>query len=125
MNWPKEGPGSITYTAPTDAVLTQAGGASSEEAVGVITVENLGTGESASTPDLGTGLVSGALSRPIPVSQGQQYVVSTEGAVDTGSAAFWDKVYDFGLEGLAGYESSCAECDSPQDHPMLYASTGS
>ena len=125
MNWPDEGQASITYTALNNETLTYAGGASSEEDVGVIRVENLETGDSAATENLGTGLVGGTLSKPVPVTEGQRYVVSSDGTVDTGSADFGEKVFDFGPEGPGGYESSCPACDSPQDHPMLYASSGS
>ncbi len=122
MNWPDEGQGRITFNATGDGVLTMAGGASSEGDVGVIRVENLDTGESATTESLGTGLMIGKLSQPVPVATGQRYVVSTDGDVDVGSGAFWDRVFDFGAEGPGGYEGSCSDCAAPTDRPMLYAS---
>jgi hypothetical protein len=122
MNWPGEGEATITYTAEADQVLVQAGGASSEEDVGVVSVRNIDTGESVTTETLGTGLVSGALSKPLSVAQGQRFIVRADGPVDTGSAAFWDQVFDLEFQDLARYESSCSACDSPVDHPMLYAS---
>ena len=122
MNWPDEGGASITYTAPTDLTLTTAGGASTKDDVGSITVQNLSTDESATTADLGSGLVSGPLDRPVQVAAGQQYTVRASGSVDTGSAESWDKVYDLASDGPGRYESSCEECSNPADHPMLYAS---
>ena len=122
MNWPNEGPAEITYTAQSDEALVRAGGASSAKDVGIITVENIDTKASATTAHLGKGLLSGALNQPVAVLKGQRYVVSTTGSVDTGSAAFWDRVYDLDPEG-ASYMSSCPVCESPLDHPMLYASS--
>lgn len=122
MNWPRDGAAQITFTASSEQTLVRAGGASSKQAVGVITVQNLDTNVSATTADLGNGLVGGPLSQPVSVAKGQKYVVSTEGSVDTGSAEFWDRVYDLAsVEG--SYTSSCAACADPLDHPMLYASS--
>jgi hypothetical protein len=121
MNWPSEGKAQITYTADSDGLLVRAGGASSGDDVGVIRVENVDTGQSAATDDLGSGLVSGALSSPVAVAPGQRYVVRTNGEVDTGSAAFWNNVFAFEAEERLRYSSSCSACDTPADHPMLYA----
>lgn len=120
MNWPGEGAATITHTATTDASLTEAGGASSDGGVGVITVENLDTGVTATTESLSTGLVSGPLSQSVPVATGQRYEVRTSGVVDTGSAGFWDQIFELGTAGSA-YESDCSNCNSPTDRPMLYA----
>jgi hypothetical protein len=122
MNWPSEGEASITYTASATQTLTTAGGASRNGDVGSIVVENLATGQTASTEDFGDGLVSGALDRPLPVEAGQQYVVRSDGEVGTGSAEFWDRVFDFSSQTSAVYQSKCSECSDPRDHPMLYAS---
>ena len=123
MNWPDEGRASITYTATAGVTLTTAGGASQDSDVGSITVENLTTGESASTAGLGSGLVSGPLDRPLQVAEGQKYVVSTDGRVDTGSAEYWDAVFNLASDGPGRYDSSCPNCSKSLDHPMLYAST--
>lgn len=120
MNWPSEGEAQITYTATSDGLLVRAGGASSGDDVGVIRVENVDTGQSAATGDLGSGLVSGALNNPVAVAPGQRYVVRTNGEVDTGSAAFWNNVFAFDSE-RPRYSSSCSACDTPADRPMLYA----
>jgi hypothetical protein len=121
MNWPRDGPAEITFTAQSGVSLVRAGGASTSKDVDVITVENLDTSVTATTDHLGSGLQSGALSQPVPVAKGQRYVVRTDGAVDTGSSAFWDRVYDLNaVEGT--YSSSCPACQTPLDHPMLYAS---
>jgi hypothetical protein len=121
MNWPDEGPASVTYTAESDQVLLEAGGASTTDDVGVITVRNIDTGASATTGDMGTGLVRGALDEPVSVQEGQQYVVSTEGSVDTGSAEYWDRVFDLHTSRAIQYLSACEDCKSAEDHPMLYA----
>ena len=121
MNWPRDGSAQITFTASSDQTLVRAGGASTSKDVGVITVQNLDTNVSAATGELSKGLVGGALSQPVSVEKGQKYVVSTEGSVDTGSAEFWDRVYN--LNSVEGsYTSSCSACSDPLDHPMLYAS---
>jgi hypothetical protein len=121
MNWPSEDSASVSFTATDDAVLTRAGGASRKEAVGVITVENLDTGVSATTARLGTGLTDTRLSRDVPVAKGQRYRVSTSGRVDRGSAGFWDRVFPLGESGSLPY--SCASCSNPNDRPMVYAAT--
>jgi hypothetical protein len=113
----------VSYTALVDGVLVDAGGASSEGDVGVITVTNIDTGVSAATGDLGTGLVNGPLDRPVPVARGQTYVVHTEGDVDTGSADPWDHIFDYSTRGSVQAVSSCTDCRSEADRPMLYAST--
>jgi hypothetical protein len=123
MNWPRDGAAQITFTASSEQTLVRAGGASSKQAVGVITVHNLDTNVSATTGDLGNGLVGGPLSQPVSVAKGQRYVVSTEGSVDTGSAEFWDRVYDLSSVEGGSYTSSCEACADPLDHPMLYASS--
>jgi hypothetical protein len=123
MNWPDEGAASVSYTAPTDGLLVDAGGASSEGDVGVITVTNIDTGASAATKDLGTGLVNSVLDRPVPVARGQTYVVHSEGEVDTGSATPWDHVFDYSTRASVQAVSSCSDCRSETDRPMLYAST--
>jgi hypothetical protein len=121
MNWPEEGPASVSFTAVADVVLIDAGGASSEGDVGVVTVENVNTGVSATTADLGTGLMSGALDRPVPVASGQTYVVSTDGDVDTGSADDWDQIFDFSTPRSRQVASACSDCTAAADRPMLYA----
>jgi hypothetical protein len=123
MNWPREGPAKVTFTAPSEETLVRAGGASSSKDVGVITVQNLDTNVSATTPEFSKGLVGGALSQPVTVAKGQRYVVSTDGSVDTGSAEFWDRVYDLNSVEGASYTSSCQACADPLDRPMLYASS--
>ena len=70
---------------------------------------------------MGTGLVRGALDEPVHVQAGQQYVVSTEGSVDTGSAEYWDRVFDLHTSRSIQYVSSCDDCETAEDHPMLYA----
>jgi hypothetical protein len=122
MNWPDEGPASVSYTAAADGVLTEAGGASSEDDVGVVTVTNVDTGVAAATADLETGLVKSTLDRPVPVTRGQIYVVSTDGDVDTGSADDWDRVFDFSTPRTRQAVSSCPDCSAAADRPMLYAS---
>ena len=121
MNWPSDGPGSITITAPLSQTLTIAGGSSSSGKVGVITVTNVSTGDSATTASLGAGLVNGSLSKPVAVAIGETYTIETRGTVGTGSAASWDKIYKLGTIQPFVYTSSCRECGSPQDRPMLYA----
>lgn len=121
MNWPDEGPASVTYTADADQVLVEAGGASTDDDVGVITVENLETGVSATTPELGSGLVRGPLDQGVPIEAGQQYAVSTDGSVDTGSAEYWDRVFDFRTTQSVEYVSACPDCELADDRPMLYA----
>jgi hypothetical protein len=121
MNWPEEGPASVSYTAPVDGLLLEAGGASTEGDVGVVTVKNVDTGMSASTADLGTGLVNSGLDRPVPVARGQTYVVSTEGDVDTGSADEWEKIFDLSTPGSGRVVSTCPDCRADADRPMLYA----
>lgn len=121
MNWPSDGPGSITITAPVSHTFTIAGGSSSSGKVGVITVTNDSTGDSATTESLGAGLVNGSLSKPVAVAKGETYTIETRGTVGTGSAASWDKIYKLGTIQPFVYTSSCRECGSPQDHPMLYA----
>ena len=122
MNWPRDGAAQITITAASERTLTRAGGASGSKDVGVIKVENLDTNVSATTGELGAGLVGGALSQPLSVAKGQRYVVSTEGSVDTGSAEYWERVYDLASVEGGSYTSSCSACADPLDHPMLYAS---
>jgi hypothetical protein len=122
MNWPEEGPANVSYRAAADGVLVDAGGASSEDDVGVVTVTNVDTGVSAATADLGTGLVNSPLDRPVPVARGQVYVVSTDGDVDTGSADPWDQIFDFSTPGPTQDVSSCPDCRIAADRPMLYAS---
>jgi hypothetical protein len=121
MNWPEERTVSVQYTAAVDGVLVQAGGASSEDDVGVVTVRNLDTGESATTADLGTGLVGSALSQAVKVDAGQVYEVSTDGDVDTGSASPWDQIFDASASGPTQDVSSCPDCRHAADRPMLYA----
>lgn len=124
MNWPPPGPASVSYTAAANGDLMVAGGASANgDDVGVITVENSATGVSASTAPLGSGLVAGALDRPVPVQQGQLYVVSTRGDVGTGSAESWDRIFDIPEPGAPAPRSTCGDCRDPADRPMLYAST--
>jgi hypothetical protein len=121
MNWPEDGPASVSYTAAADGVLVGAGGASSEDDVGVVTVKNVDTGVSASTADLGTGLVGSPLDRPVPIARGQTYVVSTDGDVDIGSADEWDRIFDFSASGTGQAVSRCPDCRASADRPMLYA----
>jgi len=79
--------GEGTYTlsaqnAPRAVTLTQAGGyGPSGEGVGVVTVRNLTTGETAKTASLGGGLARGSLDRPVTVNKGDSYEISHTGTV--------------------------------------------
>ncbi|MGD9526939.1 hypothetical protein [Pseudonocardia sp.] len=121
MNWPDDESASVTLTAAADGVLVEAGGASDNENVGVITVENDQTGASGRTTDLGPGLVSGTLDHPVQVLRGQQYTVSNSGEVDIGSGDPWGRVFNTPEPGADA--STCPDCAEPTDRPMLYAST--
>lgn len=118
MNWPSDSNGaSITYkNVPKAVTLTHAGGATGGS-VGVVTVTNTSTGVSATTPSLGGGVPVGQLSKPVPVAAGESYTIKASGSVETGSSAFWDKIFGLG----SNYASSCSSCSNPADMPALFA----
>jgi hypothetical protein len=72
----------VAHDAPHAVTLTRAGGyAPANSAVGVVTVRNLTTGESASTPPLGSGIATGPLDRPLRIDAGTDFEISSPGTV--------------------------------------------
>jgi hypothetical protein len=68
--------------APRDVTLTEAGGyAPVGRSAGTVTVTNLNTGASGTTLPLGSGIVKGRLSPPVPVAAGDSYVIGNSGTV--------------------------------------------
>jgi hypothetical protein len=119
LNWPDDEAGSVTYRdVPKDVTLTHAGGASEGGDVGVVTVTNESTGVSASTADLGGGLVSGELSHPVPVKAGESYTVENSGVVDSGAGGAGHEE-TFGLGARLPW--LVTQNAGSNDMPMLYA----
>jgi hypothetical protein len=77
--------GSFTMVAggaPRAVTLTEAGGyAPVGRSAGVVTVTNLSSGATGTTPYLGSGIVKGRLSPPVPVEAGDSYAISNSGTV--------------------------------------------
>ena len=72
----------IVSGAPRATTLTEAGGyAPVGRSAGTVTVTNLRTGVTGSTPYLGSGIVKGALSQPVPIAVGDSYLISNSGTV--------------------------------------------
>jgi hypothetical protein len=72
----------VVRGAPRDVTLTEAGGyAPVGRSAGAVTVTNLSTGASGTTPHLGSGIVKGPLSPPVPVAAGESYVIGNSGTV--------------------------------------------
>ena len=68
--------------APRAVTLTEAGGyAPVGRSAGVVTVTNLRTGATGSTAQLGSGIVKGGLTPPVPVAVGDIYTISNTGTV--------------------------------------------
>jgi hypothetical protein len=86
MSYP-DGSGPSRYTlrvkdSPRRTVLTEAGGyAPVGYEVGVVTVRNVGTGETGRTAWLGTGIRRGPLDHAVTVEVGDTYEVTNSGAV--------------------------------------------
>jgi hypothetical protein len=72
----------VVRGAPRAVTLTEAGGyAPVGHSAGAVTVGNLRTGATGTTPYLGSGIVKGQLSPPVPVAAGDSYVISNTGTV--------------------------------------------
>jgi len=72
----------VVRGAPRAVTLTEAGGyAPVGRSAGAVTVTNLSTGASGTTPRLGSGIVKGPLSPPVPVAAGDSYVIANSGTV--------------------------------------------
>ena len=68
--------------APRAVTLTEAGGyAPVRRSAGSVTVTNLRTGATGTTAPLGSGIVKGRLSPPVPVAAGDSYTISNTGTV--------------------------------------------
>jgi hypothetical protein len=68
--------------APRAVTLTEAGGyAPVGRSAGTVVVTNLRTGLTGATPYLGSGIVKGRLTPPVPVRAGDTYTVSNTGTV--------------------------------------------
>ena len=68
--------------APRAVTLTEAGGyAPVGRSAGVVTVTNLRTGATGSTAQLGSGIVKGGLTPPVPVAVGDSYTITNTGTV--------------------------------------------
>lgn len=120
MNWPDDASGqTVTFrNAPKAVTLTHAGGSSESSAVGTITVTNTSTGVSATTSSLGSGMVSGQLSKPVPVAAGQSYTVKASGSVEMGgSTSGQGEAFGLGSRAPWNYSSSTSG-----RFPALYAS---
>lgn len=85
--------------APRSVTLTEAGGyAPVGRSAGAVTVTNLRTGASGTTPYLGSGIVKGRLSSPVPVAAGDSYTISNSGTVFKAEGDFF-LVRIFGVGG--------------------------
>jgi hypothetical protein len=85
--------------APRAVTLTEAGGyAPVGRSAGAVTVTNLSTGATGRTPSLGSGIVKGALSPPVPVAAGDSYAISNSGTVFKAEGDYF-LVRMFGLGG--------------------------
>jgi hypothetical protein len=72
----------VAGAAPRAVTLTEAGGyAPVGRSAGVVTVTNLHTGATGTTPSLGSGIVKGRLSPPVPLEAGDSYAISNSGTV--------------------------------------------
>jgi hypothetical protein len=72
----------LVRAAPRAVTLTEAGGyAPVGRSAGSVTVTNLRTGATGTTAQLGTGIVKGRLSPPVPVAAGDSYAISNTGTV--------------------------------------------
>ena len=72
----------VARRAPKAVTLTEAGGYAPKGAqVGVVTVRNITTGQTARTGSLGGGLAKGRLTHPVKVAAGQSYEISNSGTV--------------------------------------------
>ena len=72
----------VLSRAPRAVTLTEAGGyAPVRRSVGSVTVTNLRTGATGTTAPLGSGIVKGRLSPPVPVAAGDSYTISNTGTV--------------------------------------------
>jgi hypothetical protein len=93
----------VARDVPRTTRLTRAGGyAPAARSVGVVTVTNRSTGQSARTPPLGSGIVHGRLSRPITVAAGQSYEIRHTGTVFKAEAdEFILRIFRVGTEGRA------------------------
>ena len=75
----------VVGRAPRAVTLTEAGGyAPVGRSAGVVTVMNLRTGATGTTAQLGSGIVKGRLSSPVPVAAGDSYTISNTGTVSQG-----------------------------------------
>jgi hypothetical protein len=72
----------VVARVPRATTLTEAGGyAPKGSELGVVTVRNVTTGVTGSTPSLGDGLARGTLDQPVRVAPGQTYEISNTGTV--------------------------------------------
>jgi hypothetical protein len=129
MDWTDDlsGGASITYNdVPKAVTITKAGGSNDGSGdLGIITVTNTDTGQSSTTPSLGSGLQTGTLSSPVTVDVGQSYKISVSGRVGAGAAdADLVTVYGLGTRAPWKYTKSSSDSSVPMlfvlPHPFTY-----
>jgi hypothetical protein len=90
--------GTLRATNARKAVtITHGGGYGGGNSVGVVTVTNITTGVSGSTPSLGSGMPVGVLNNPVPVAVGNTVDYNASGTVYRGMAdAYTTAAFDTG-----------------------------